>query len=145
LRAGYTYGTTLEEVLQDACSNNNRRIRWTPQALKRPIFSAINTQGTLLIREKPAPVGQISISTKKAGLVAGILAPITAYDIRRGAARDIAYSGSSSRRAAKEVARGLGHTPRTADHGATDMYIGPTKEGDWLKRIEAVDFERSYP
>jgi hypothetical protein len=141
MRAGHTYGTTLEQVIQDARLNNNRRIRWTQQALKRPVFSCISTQETYLIRDKPAPISQLGVSLKKAGLVAGILVSITIHDIRRGSARDMAYSGGSSKRTATEVARGLGHNPRTTAMGVTDDYIGPSKEDEWSRRIDTVDME----
>ena len=75
----------------------------------------------------PATVVQIRGIIVNAGLLAGVLALVTIYDLRRGAAQDLhrlEFNGMISRK----VANALCHSYLSWKEGVTDEYIGDDVE-----------------
>lgn len=126
LRHSMVAGTTLQEVLNLAFQRQDRRIVWLfPQ---RPVLPAFANSPLRCELDKPASPGQMLISIRKMGLVAGMLDRAYGHALRHGAARDLAHlptgSFEGSGVATDSVRQSIGHTQKTMAAGVTEHYVG---------------------
>lgn len=132
LRRGQVYGNTIEDVLDDACTYEDRRIRWKHE--EWPLIPAEKRIKTLPFKtvprpEKPATAKEISMAVTSAGRQVGIIEPICAHDLRRGVAKDTGRLGNNARVfASHAVAEQLDHTNSTWLRGTTAGYTGSSTE-----------------
>ena len=138
LRAGNVVGTTIQEVLDAARKRSDRRIIWRNCDL--PVIRAILLAGTGLHATNAAPTNQMTITLKDSGLEAGVIANLSAHDLRRGAARDTAHSKQFATGVATGVATGLvaatlGHSHTAFHRGTTNVYTGSMTMDVWKPRV----------
>jgi hypothetical protein len=146
LRHGRCHGNTVQEVIQHTMQQPSRVVVWT--APDMPVISAINatTHKAFLDIDKPAGAKQLTTTVKMMGLIAGILAPITARHLRNGAVRDIANLKKKATGAANNVARqAAGHSRRSYNSGTTELYSGPIQQPFWNLRAAEPFHDRLTP
>ncbi|KFY24325.1 hypothetical protein V493_05304 [Pseudogymnoascus sp. VKM F-4281 (FW-2241)] len=126
---------SIEQVIAKAQSRRDRKVIWKNPL--QPVVCAITPQGAALQLNKPAHRTQISRNIADGGLLAGVLAPLTSHDLRRGAARDIANMKHSFKGLATEaIATVLGHSKKAYDRGTTARYVGPASAELWQPRVQ---------
>jgi hypothetical protein len=102
---------------------------------------------TFLDWEKPAPGQQLRNTTIRLGCAAGVLANITSHDWRRGFARDMANSKTSTKLGVADgvVAKTLGQTHKSFATGITDGYVGDIEVETYTNRAEQMFEGRKQP
>ncbi|KAK7711430.1 hypothetical protein SLS64_005454 [Diaporthe eres] len=124
LRTGHVAHTSIESLLRSLQASPGRTVQWVKQS--DPVVPAIMNQLALLDFSKPALAQQVLVTVRAAGLMAGILTPLQAHDIRAGVSRDVAKLPADAIKgvASQAVAKVLGHATKSISHGITDDYIG---------------------
>lgn len=110
LRLDYTLPMTITDILTAARRRADQKVLWKADALNRPVTPAIAPAGSQLRLNDPAQPSQLSEPVKLAANVLGILVPVTAHDVRRGSARDVAHLGKIPGTSTKAAAAALGHS-----------------------------------
>jgi hypothetical protein len=125
LRSG-NIGPTIETVLSRAALRLYRTIVW--DFPDRPVVPALKKTGPFVDWDTPAGAVQLTKTTKQMGLMAGLLADVTAHDWRRGFALDVANiklpDGESLRVANEAVMSAMGHSRRSLALDIVDEYVG---------------------
>lgn len=143
LRTGQTYGVTIDEVLAHTSQRHDRTVQWKNPDY--PVLCGIDRH-SFLRPTYPAPANQLAATIKTMGLVAGILQPITANDVRNGSARDIAHLKKGMRGTDhRATALQIGHSEETVRSGTTAYYIGAMQDTIYNMRAAEMFEDRLAP
>ncbi|KFZ23385.1 hypothetical protein V502_02138 [Pseudogymnoascus sp. VKM F-4520 (FW-2644)] len=136
LRLGALGEKSLGAVLEATAARRDKTVQWAPGRGRSPVLCSF--KGHWVDVDKPANTHQPKLLIRGEGLNAGLLAPIRAHDVRRGAARDIAHLPERSMGLATGmVADAMGHTEATRAAGVTKRYVGYTRTDNWAQRVDA--------
>lgn len=143
LRFGHVNGTTLAQVLEHTANRADRTIQWT-----RPDWPVICAMpnGASLPSKTPALYQQLDKSVKQMALAAGILGRATSHALKRGVARDVAYSQKQiAGVGTAAVQMALHHSNATRRSGTTQDYAGSSQVPIYNMRAEARFVDRMAP
>ena len=132
LRLGVVAATSWRNILQQTITSPGGNVQWTTPS--SPVLFGLASRSTRVVLTRAAPTNQqLRILRDAANLIGMIVPPIT-HDLRRGAAKDLS---ALSQTIHNETAarRGLGHSHRTANAGATDRYVGSGMTDTWDLRV----------
>lgn len=123
LRNGLVYGNTVEEVLQDAAKQSDKRVRW--KYPDRPVLCSISSGPHRCDLASVTATHQVMNTVKQMGVISGVLSRIYGHSLRLGAIRDFAHiDKSSASRTIDEVRQFAGHTHGAMVRGVTERYTG---------------------
>lgn len=111
-----------------------------------PVFAAIPahwTQG--MVFDKSAVTAQLTETIRRAALLVGGNANITAHDLRRGAARDMAKlqkAGHKTMHTSASLRASLGHSTKSAAINAA--YIGCDGDDHWSVRLDHQSLKQDH-
>lgn len=137
LRTGAVQAKSWDQLKQDIAALG--KVEWILP--KYPVVcGSPRNMPNVLAYDTPASANVISQRMAKLGESTPGLGPIKTYDLRRGAAYEVATTVSESTQAgiaAGEAAAAeiLGHTSATIARGVTKRYIGGSRSDHWSKRV----------
>ncbi|KAK5171127.1 uncharacterized protein LTR77_004271 [Saxophila tyrrhenica] len=142
LRLGQVQFSTIHEVLAQAAARWDGAVQWKDP--KAPVVCKLRPKRDF---SKPASTDQLRATVKAMALNAGVLAPITTHDLRRGALRDTAYrtTQSTSGLADNFVALAAGHTDKALSNGVTQHYVGDLQTPLWNDRASNTFVDHKAP
>ncbi|SMQ47771.1 unnamed protein product [Zymoseptoria tritici ST99CH_3D7] len=132
LRTGQVEETSIDELITNLARRPSRQVIWKNP--KHPVLCAIGARSIGLDLEEPAIHTRMAGTLEQASVAAGLLAVLKSYDLRRGAARDLANNPDVITGTANAgVGAGLGHL--TTSVNVTAHYIGDYNFDHYSARV----------
>lgn len=127
LRNGLVHGTTLEEVLDNAMKQPDRRVMW--KFPDRPVLVSFEWHDgpRRCALDHPVTNRQVHTTIKQMGVISGILTRIHPHSLRLGTIRDVAHikkNPDNTFASLDEIRRYAGHSDTSMRNGITEWYAG---------------------
>jgi hypothetical protein len=138
LRIGAVDAATWEQIRAKAIARADKTIQWTTP--ENPVIPQITiSRKAFLNLEKPATTHQAIATMNTMSIKAKCVVRLRVYDLRYGAARDLAHLPRGALRGYSNmmVASALGHKMSTFMNDVTEQYVGGSEISSWTLRAES--------